>query len=251
MDNIQLLRRLGLTEYEARAYISLAKLGPSTVTEVHLDSKIPRNKVYEALQRLEEKSRVMRLPVTPRKYRLSDPEQFRGDIQDLNKSLGSLIKLVRQPKTTEFREMFWVIRGQKAIQERFGSQGLNAKREILGCHNLSRILYKNIRNLKGAVERGVKVRFICSLYKEKIPAYRAWMTTGADIRVFNYEMFGPLLPRMTVFDGEIASLTIGKPEVKSPEDYLTLWTESRAFAQMLRNHFMNMWRHCKPIEKYL
>ena len=57
MDSIKLLRRIGMTEYEARAYLSLARLGPSTVREIVLESKLPRNKAYEALQRLEEKNK--------------------------------------------------------------------------------------------------------------------------------------------------------------------------------------------------
>ena len=55
MDGIKTLKKLGLTEYESRAYLSLARLGPSTVKEIVLDSNLPRNKAYEALQRLETK----------------------------------------------------------------------------------------------------------------------------------------------------------------------------------------------------
>ena len=77
------------------------------------------------------------------------------------------------------------------------------------------------------------------------------METGAKIRIFNEKKFGPLLPRISIIDGEIARLTIGKPEVKEEKDYLTLWTESQAFAQMLKTHFMNMWRESEPIEKVL
>jgi HTH-type transcriptional regulator, sugar sensing transcriptional regulator len=249
METIKVLQKLGLTEYEARAYLSLAKLGPSTVREIVLDSQLPRNKAYESLQRLEQQNRVISLPVSPKKYKISNPEIFKEEVVSLNDSVNSLIKLIEQPKTLEFKDLFWVIKSKKAIEEKLAVQNTKTKKEILSCNKLSKILYKNIRTMKEAVDRGVKVKMICTFEKEKIKSYKSWLSTGAKIRVFNEKMFGPLLPRISIMDGEIARLTIGKPEVKGEEDYLTLWTESRAFAQMLKNHFMNMWKNSEPIDR--
>jgi hypothetical protein len=105
--------------------------------------------------------------------------------------------------------------------------------------------------MKKCVERGVKVKMICTFDSKNVHSYKAWLKTGAQIRVFNHKMFGPLLPRMSVFDGDVARLTLGEPEVGSEADYITLWTESKAFSQMLRNHFLNMWKHSEPIEKFI
>lgn len=240
-----------MTEYESRAYLSLAKLGPSTVKEIVLDSKLPRNKAYEALQRLEEKNKVLSLPLSPRKYKLSEPESLKDELKDLNDSVDSLIRLTELPKTTEFKDLFWIIKGKKAIEEKLAANNSKVKNEILGCNRLSKIIYKNIRIMAEAVKRGVKVKQICIFDKEKIPVYRAWLKTGARIRVFNEKRFGPLLPRISIFDGKAARLTVGRPEVKKDEDYITLWTDSKAFAIMLRNHFMNMWKNSEPIEHYL
>jgi len=46
------LRRLGLTEYEARAYVSLAELGPSNPRDVAQRAKIPYPSAYDALKTL-------------------------------------------------------------------------------------------------------------------------------------------------------------------------------------------------------
>lgn len=46
------LRRLGLTEYEARAHISLAELGPSTSRDGAQRAKIPYPRAYDALKTL-------------------------------------------------------------------------------------------------------------------------------------------------------------------------------------------------------
>jgi len=251
MDKIKLLRKLGLTEYEARAYLSLAKLGPSTVREVVFDSKLPRNKAYEALQRLEEKNRVVSIPLSPKKFKIINPEMFKEDAEDINNSIKSLFKLINQPKASEFKEMFWIIKGKKAIEEKLAIQNTKVKKEILSCNNLSKTLYKNIRTMKKAVERGIKVKMICTFEKNKIKTYKEWLDTGAKIRVFDNKLFGPLLPRISILDNEIARLTIGEPEVKKEEDYITLWSKSKAFSQMLKNHFMNVWKNSESIEKYM
>jgi len=251
MDHLKLLRKLGMTEYEGRAYLALAQLGPSTVREIVQESKLPRNKAYEALQRLEQQNKVSCLPLSPRKYQINDPETLREEVKELQGTAESIIKLVSSPKSNEFKELFLIIKGQKAIQEKFAVQNTKAEREILACNRLSKILYKNIRTLKQTVKRGVKVKIICTFEKSKIGSYKAWMSTGAEIRVFNKKEFGPLLPRINVCDGKIAAITIGEPEVKRKEDYLAIWTESRAFANLLKLQFMNMWKKCDPIKKYL
>jgi len=162
-----------------------------------------------------------------------------------------LVKLIEQPKTTEFKDLFWVIKSKKAIQDKLAVESNKAEKEILSCNRLTKMLYKNIRTMKETVDNGVKVKMICTFEKDRIPIYRAWIRAGVQLRVFNEKKFGPLLPRMSVNDGKIARLTIGRPEVSKDEDYITLWTESKAFAQMIRNHFLNMWKSCEPIEKYL
>lgn len=98
---------------------------------------------------------------------------------------------------------------------------------------------------------GVKVKMICSFDPKKIKIYEAWLSTGAHIRVLNHEKYGPLLPRITVFDGGISRLTIGKPEVRNEEDYLTLWTESKAFSNMLKKQFISMCKDSKDLKKYI
>lgn len=251
MESLKLLQKLGLTEYQARAYLSLARLGPSTVREIVIDSKLPRNKAYESLQKLEETSKVISLPVSPKKYKINNPELFKEEINDLNKSVNDLIKIIENPKVKEFKELFWVIQGKKAIEEKLASENIKSKKEILACNNLSKLLYKNIRSIKEAVQKGINVKMICTFEEKNIPKYKEWLKTGTKIRIFNKELFGPLLPRITIFDGEKARLTVGRPEVQKEEEYLTLWTESKVFAQMLKNHFMNMWKKSKPIEQYL
>ena len=125
------------------------------------------------------------------------------------------------------------------------------QKEILTCASITKIFYKNIQTMKECVKRGVTFRLICNFNTKYLNSYKEYLKTGIEIRVLNQKKFGTALPRMSIYDKEKARLTIGQPEVKNREEYITLWTESKVFSKMLRNHFMNMWKQCTPVEKYI
>ncbi|MCC6024161.1 MAG: helix-turn-helix domain-containing protein, partial [Thaumarchaeota archaeon] len=50
---VRALRKLGLSEYEARAYIALVELGEADASEISRRSGVPRTRIYDVLGRLE------------------------------------------------------------------------------------------------------------------------------------------------------------------------------------------------------
>ena len=74
---------------------------------------------------------------------------------------------------------------------------------------------------------------------------------GVEIRFFNTELYGELLPRITIFDENIARITIGKPEIENKEEYLTTIIESHVFITMLKVHFMQMWENSIVFEELI
>ncbi|MEM4304016.1 MAG: helix-turn-helix domain-containing protein [Candidatus Caldarchaeum sp.] len=67
------LQELGLTEYEARAYIALVENGPLTAGELSEMKLIPYSKVYEALGSLAEKGFIESQQGRPAKYFQKSP----------------------------------------------------------------------------------------------------------------------------------------------------------------------------------
>ena len=55
-DNIATLKGIGLTLYEAEAYVTLTSLISSTAGEIAEKSGIPRSKIYDVLKGLSKKS---------------------------------------------------------------------------------------------------------------------------------------------------------------------------------------------------
>ncbi|HDD42884.1 MAG TPA: TrmB family transcriptional regulator [Nitrososphaeria archaeon] len=58
---IKALRKLGLTEYEAKAYIASIELGEAEALEIARRSGVPRTRIYDILSRLESLGLIQRL----------------------------------------------------------------------------------------------------------------------------------------------------------------------------------------------
>lgn len=68
------LREIGLSEYQAKAYISLLDEGISTAKEVASSAGIPQSRVYEVLDSLETKGFLKIQPGRPKKFGPLDPD---------------------------------------------------------------------------------------------------------------------------------------------------------------------------------
>lgn len=69
------LRDLGLSEYEARAYRSLLKTGPTTAKELSRASDVPMGRIYDVLNSIEQHSLVRSQSASrPKKYVAVEPE---------------------------------------------------------------------------------------------------------------------------------------------------------------------------------
>ncbi len=81
------LTRLGLSEYEAKAYVSLLRENPLTAYEISKKSGVPSSKIYEVIKKLEIRHMVqsihaertrMFIPTTPEEF----IERFRTVVED-------------------------------------------------------------------------------------------------------------------------------------------------------------------------
>lgn len=76
---IQKLTTLGLSEYEAKAYLALLRAHPATAYEVSRESGIPTSKVYQVLDRLADRGMVaLAAGGKTRRFDPLDPQEFLG-----------------------------------------------------------------------------------------------------------------------------------------------------------------------------
>ncbi len=253
MEAEHLLRKLKFTEYEIKCYLCLASLKTAGVGEMAKHSGVPRNKVYEVVQNLESKGFLMELSTKPKKFKILSLEKLKETVNEEREKLNLLEKetekIIEQlsilsPKKT--KDLVWIINGQKNIMQKIAFETMESKKEILACTRSSIDYGTSFRNTKSAIERGIKVKFLGSFNEKNRKIVKRWVDSGAEYRIYDEKKFGPQGIRFGTFDNKSCRLTIGKPDVQKPEDYITIWSESPSMVNLLKRQFYFMWEQCKP-----
>jgi predicted DNA-binding transcriptional regulator len=68
-----MLQTMGLTKYESKLYLTLARMGPMKTGEIALAAHVPKRDVYRAIKELEMKGLLTEILGAPEKYVASSP----------------------------------------------------------------------------------------------------------------------------------------------------------------------------------
>ncbi|MCW4010480.1 MAG: hypothetical protein NWF05_07660 [Candidatus Bathyarchaeota archaeon] len=106
-NRIQILTRLGLTQYQGKVFLMLVQLVTATAKDIARESGVPRPKVYEALEALQEIgiiTKVMTAPTTFEAIPLSDARSFLlkrklKEYQNLRVEVSSLLRDLGQKQS--------------------------------------------------------------------------------------------------------------------------------------------------------
>jgi HTH-type transcriptional regulator, sugar sensing transcriptional regulator len=141
---VERLTRLGLTSYEARAYVALLRRDSMTAAETARLAGLPRQRVYDVLSSLVEKGLASTRPGRAVKYSATAPEQalerllsvHRQQLSELERDTISMIEdlmpaYLAGQEHTDPLEYIEVLRDRSAINERFSELEAGIKNEIL------------------------------------------------------------------------------------------------------------------------
>lgn len=92
-EEVGVLTQLGLTEYEAEAYLTLLRIGPLGVAELAFHSIVPRTKVYGAMKSLASKGFVGLSSNSPLCYAAFSPQIT---LMPIIQALDERVKLAKQ-----------------------------------------------------------------------------------------------------------------------------------------------------------
>ena len=88
-ENISVLKRIGLTMYEAQAYTTLTSLISSIAAEVSEKSGIPHSKIYDVLKGLTKKNFIEVEDGRPLTYHVKSPvEVLNQEKEKINSEIG-------------------------------------------------------------------------------------------------------------------------------------------------------------------
>ena len=118
-ENISVLKGLGLTMYEAQAYLTLTSLISSTASEVAEKSGIPRSKIYDVLKGLTKKNFIDVEDGRPLTYNVKSPVEVLGrEKEKINSQIDDTITRltnIYENEMTQVQAPIWRIYGVEKI----------------------------------------------------------------------------------------------------------------------------------------
>ncbi len=118
-ENIATLKGIGLTMYEAQAYVTLTSLISSTATEISEKSGIPRSKIYDVLKELAKKNYIEVEDGRPLTYNVKSPvEVLTREKERLNSEIDDTITrltYVYENGMSQVQAPIWRIYGVEKI----------------------------------------------------------------------------------------------------------------------------------------
>ncbi|MFA5313627.1 MAG: helix-turn-helix domain-containing protein [Methanomassiliicoccales archaeon] len=163
-DIIGHLIKLGLSEYEAKAYIATVALGEGTIKEISDESKVPRSRAYDVMERLLQKGFVEVGNSRPRCYRDNDPSEALGQLlEEIRRSKDEVVRALNEiGKKAEKRDNpIWTIKGEWAIDHKVIEMLDSAKKEVIVINLSTAHLIRYAKQItKASEEKSVTVVLI-------------------------------------------------------------------------------------------
>jgi sugar-specific transcriptional regulator TrmB len=252
---IESLKKLGLTEYEARTYIALNRIKAGTVYDINVTSDIPRSAIYGSLSKLEEKGLIEVEHGKPMRYRSIIPakaiNKLRSSINDESeKAITYLEEAYTQSECPEPTEAMWTIRGIMNLYNKSSDMIGSADKTILFIttdplfDNLAQH-YPVFNNIFQLVQRrlseGVRVRLVC--LSKAAADYILSKLPAVEVRMMDLSRPSASIPLMSSVlmtdDSEVLLSIIGDGVTGDHKDITTIHTREENIISVFR-HFMEV-----------
>lgn len=154
------LRRLGFTDYEARAYVALSAIHPATAYEIAKKAVLPRANVYATLNALEARGAIQPVTENPVRYVPVDPEQFfRGVQRDTSDLCEDVVRVMRRSAKSAANAYVSIFRGEEEVRRKLTDM-IERARDHIWMKGPVALIEPHADALADAARRGVMVRLI-------------------------------------------------------------------------------------------
>jgi sugar-specific transcriptional regulator TrmB len=245
MDEMDLLSKIGLSENEAKIYLTLLKLGPSSAYLVAQKTGIYRPHVYDKLETLANKSLVSHIQKGKKKifaaappskimnYLTEQEDAIKEDIKLLSQNMQNLDALFNLPKEDTNVQMFSGVEGLKLrLEDTYKSTQSGAEILIFGLDDakyneaLPIFMPQHFKRLK---ERGLRERVITQksrdvfMFDNQVTTYRFLNSTQIN-------------PTNTIIYGDKVALVIWGTPITS------IVIENKQLTRTYREYFEYLWK---------
>ena len=260
-DRIRKLAEHGLTEYQARVYLTLLDLGAATARQIPPLSRVPRTRIYATMQQLHEKGLVEILPETPLRYKAVPfaaylrqmAQDLRGRATQLDANLDALSRefAILAREQPEERGRFEAIYGRRNVRERLIKMYDGLQREVIGIGTTKspgRIMRAFGSSVVEKSKAGASLKYAFYFTPENRDDVKV-LLKYAEVRHIDFMM--PVY--MHVVDGREFLITHPIPDDDSyyrGED-IAIWTDDPAIARALSEMAQKIWESGTPATEAL
>ena len=252
---VQTLQKFGLTEYESKAYVTLALLGPAKATDISKQAEVPQSKIYVTLESLMEKQLTEVFEGRPKQFRAVAPQSVIKDLLegkkeefvDLRQKAFAISSLLRPIEADEdVIEGVWVQKGEKYMEvlDRLAQMLRKAREYVYDVTRDFSYSSKYREAVLNCKKRGVKL-FIMAMRIDDDNYQRAkwYLEHGIKLRVFDASIH----PRIMVVDGEEVSIRLDYDPEKSRFGFHSIWSRDPSFVSMMDNYMKSLWGGAREV----
>jgi hypothetical protein len=161
-DAVDTLRTFELTEYEAKCFVALTRLREGTAKEVSDVADVPRARIYDSMDTLQNRGLVSVQESKPRRFRAVSPREavdlLERECQDRLERLGTALPRLGSPNRSSGAGDVWTMEGEAAVSERLATLVADAESEVLLAISADALLGTDLIDaLADASDRGVDV----------------------------------------------------------------------------------------------
>ncbi len=245
---VEPLRRFGLTDYAARAYLALVQYGVLTAAEVSRLSGVPTSKIYSILTNLHARNWISVDRARPQRYQALSPKDaiesarlgIDNSLKTLEESLVAQLQPAFEGRKPRERPNIWIIRDPESL-------ALEVKEVVRQTRDeLVLALPTSLRPFEGMIApaigylrtTGIRPKVLVSGAVEESTLRE--LLKGADLRKRDH-MFGGGM----VADGREAIIVL--PEEPEKGSFLAIRSDHVGLVKFAREYFEQLWQNAERL----
>ena len=273
MEINEILKTMGLSSYEARAYVTLVSLGVAVANEICSKADIPFGRIYEILGSLKEKGLLEVQGSRPKKYLAVEPgialenllEKKKAEIEERHRQLITLaslaeVELNKNVKRSESKNTFWnVVLGEEEIHTMLKKKMSEVKEELLmymelGHHvgGFGKIEEKAMDNFVSLLKKNVEIKILLGAEDlDKIEEYvdpemllEMMPFVGGNL---NVRIVKEVHVSFDILDKEKVIIKVKNP-VSPKNHFAAIFVWDKKLAKDLREKFEALWLNAIPLD---
>lgn len=242
MKLLNKLMTVGFSVYEAKIIDCLLTYEEPTAKDIAQVSEVPKNKVYEIIEKLQNDSVVEALLTKPKRFRLLNLQKYiehrettRQQEHQVALAVISEADQKRSQRNDSDREV-WTTEGSRALIAKVNDVLHETQQESIAFIDVWIEGSENYRHIQEAIARGVKFYFLGPATKESLPIIKAYQAAGVEVRAYPVESAG-----YSIFDTRMVQVRVSSHKI------ISLWINNKYLAGILREHFFQHWKKAKKI----